>query len=174
MDGLLLDQAFFQVRPGSPNDVDSIVRLHFAAVHITASSAYPEAILNGWSPDAKDEKRKRRIRAAMAKGDEFFVVAVVDHLVRGFGSIVPSRGELRAVYVDPVCGSRGVGTAILLELEKVAREHGVSRLQMDASLNAESFYEKRGYSVIARGTHTLAGGLQMACVAMEKDLTLGG
>jgi Acetyltransferase (GNAT) family. len=64
--------------------------------------------------------------------------------VVGFGSIVPKHSELQAVYVHPRVGRTGVGTRILGILEDLALSLGVERLQIDASLNAETFYVKQG------------------------------
>jgi hypothetical protein len=47
---------------------------------------------------------------------------------------------------------------------------GIAQLHMDASINAEAFYRRAGYDVIARGTHRLRTGHEMACIRMSKRL----
>ena len=91
--------------------------------------------------------------------------------VIGCGSIVPLLQELRAVYVHPGAGRRGVGSAILRCLAQLALDRGVLQLQMDASINAEAFYRRAGYKILERGVHRLRSGREMACLKMKKSLT---
>ena len=158
------------VRPATYADAESIVRVHFAAVHETAGAFYPAEVLANWSRQP-GETRYRQIRDAIARGDELFLVAEDSSVVVGFGSIFPALQELRAVYVHPRIGRQGVGTKILQRLETMAAERGLSQLQMDASVNAEVFYRTHGYEVIARGVHRLSSGHHMTCVKMRKLLT---
>ncbi|HEV2293195.1 MAG TPA: GNAT family N-acetyltransferase [Tepidisphaeraceae bacterium] len=159
------------LRAGTVADADDLVRVHFAAVHGTASTAYPSAVLHSWAVAPDDARRRAATRQAIERGDELFVVATLDGVVCGFGSIVPASGELRAVYVDPDFGGRGVGLALLRRLEEMASDHGMSELHMHASINAERFYVKHGYRVVRRGVHRLAGGIEMPCVTMSKGIT---
>ena len=46
--------------------------------------------------------------------------------VVGFGALVPTKGEVRAVYVHPRAARRGVGSAILAQLETLALAHADS------------------------------------------------
>jgi GNAT superfamily N-acetyltransferase len=158
------------VRPAVAADAVAIIDLHFAAVHRTASAFYSSEVLDSWSRQP-DEARYQQIREVIAKGDELVLVAEDDSRVVAFGSIVPRLRELRAVYVHPDAGRRGIGYQLLTALERVALERGAVELQMDASVNAEAFYRRAGYDVVERGTHRLRSGLQMACVKMSKRLT---
>jgi N-acetylglutamate synthase-like GNAT family acetyltransferase len=110
------------------------------------------------------------MRDIIAKGDELVLIAEDVSGVCGFGAIVPRLGELRAVYVHPGVGRRGIGSQILAALEHLALVNDVSDLQMVASVNAEHFYRRAGYSVLERSTHRLATGHAMACVKMSKNL----
>ncbi len=163
-------RVFVEIRPATAADAIAIIDLHFAAVHETAAAFYPIEILDMWSR-LPDEARYQRIRNAIAKGEELFLVAQDASGVVGFGSIVPSVQELRAVYVDPKVGRTGIGSRILTSLERVAIDRGVSHLQMDASVNAEAFYLRAGYEIVERGVHRLGDGFEMACVKMKKRLS---
>jgi N-acetylglutamate synthase-like GNAT family acetyltransferase len=164
------DNLDVNLRPAVGADATAIVDLHFAAVHQTARSFYPQEVLDGWSTQP-DEARYDQFRQALEKGAEVFVVAEDASGVIGFGSIVPTLQELRAVYVHPRAGRRGVGSAILSCLEQVAIDRGVLQLQMDASINAEAFHRRAGYEILERGVHTLRSGLEMVCVKLKKSLT---
>ena len=164
------DNLDVNIRPAIVADAIAIIDLHFAAVHHSAGSFYPPEVLNSWSTQP-DETRYDHIRRALEKGEELFVVAEDASGVIGFGSIVPLLQELRAVYVHPRAGRRGVGSAILRRLEQLALDRGVLQLQMDASINAEAFYRRAGYEILERGVHRLSSGREMACLKMKKSLT---
>ncbi len=164
------DNLDVNIRPAIVADAIAIIDLHFTAVHQSASSFYPAEVLNTWSTQP-DETRYDHIRRALEKGEELFVVAEDASGVIGFGSIVPLLQELRAVYVHPRAGRRGVGSAILRCLEQLALDRGVLQLQMDASINAEAFYRRAGYEILERGVHRLRSGREMACLKMKKSLT---
>jgi ribosomal protein S18 acetylase RimI-like enzyme len=70
-----------------------------------------------------------------------------------------------------VAARKGAGSALVREIEQIARERGLRYLQMDSSVNAEPFYLHHGYSVRKRGEHLLGSRRQMACVKMEKNLS---
>ncbi len=104
-------------------------------------------------------------------GEEVAVVAETQEgKVIGFGSIVPAKSLLGALYVDPSHGHQGVGTEILTRLETLAQNAGLTELNMDSSLNAEAFYSSHGYKTIKQAEHILMSGRRMVCVQMTKSL----
>jgi len=164
------DNLDVNIRPAIVADAIAIIDLHFAAVHQSAGTFYPPEVLNSWSTQP-DETRYDHIRRALEKGEELFVVAEDASGVIGFGSIVPLSQELRAVYVHPRAGRRGVGSAILRCLEQLALDRGVLELQMDASINAKAFYRRAGFEILERGVHRFGRGHEMARLKMKKSLT---
>jgi putative acetyltransferase len=158
-----------EIRPAAAADAVTIIDLHFAAVHETAAAFYPAEVLEAWSK-RPDEARYQRMRDAIAKGEEVFVVAEDASGVVAFGSILPSLQELHAVYVHPKVGRRGVGSRILADLERRAIDRGVRQLHLSASVNAEAFYRRAGYDVIQRGVFRLTPDIEMASVKMTKRL----
>ncbi|CAF3051093.1 unnamed protein product [Rotaria sp. Silwood2] len=161
------------LRSATISDVEAILRVHYAAVHGPATSTfYTQNILRNWSPSATDERRLNQLHQAIQNNEELIVVAVSSEngMIVGFGSVIPSQQELRAVYVDPAFARRSIGTKVLATLEKLAIQHGAHKLHLDASVNAETFYYHHGYSVVDRGSHRLNSGIDMDCVKMSKDL----
>ena len=88
----------------------------------------------------------------------------------GIGALVLASSELRACYVLPSATRRGVGTALVREIERIAREHGLSHLSLESSVTAEPFYRALGYVVVERGELVLAPGISMAAIKMQKQL----
>src|SRR5262245_53759879 len=150
-------------------DVEAVLRVHYGAVHETAAADYPPAIRNDWSPPITPERTERYLRN-MTSGEEDTVVAVVDGRVVGFASIVSSLSELRAVYVSPDMGRRGVGSALLRAVEELARNRGLKELHLDSSLTAERFYAAHRYLSEGAAEHALRTGRRMPCGRMRKVL----
>jgi Histone acetyltransferase len=52
---------------------------------------------------------------------------------------------MRQVAVDEKLRRRGIGTALVSESERIARDAGYSRVVLHARMAAAGFYEKLGY-----------------------------
>lgn len=157
------------IRAGVASDAKAVIDLHFAAVRHQPSRFYSLEIINAWSAPP-DENRYTRWRRSLESGNEIVLIAEVSGQVCGFGSLCVSEQQLRALYVDPGFGRRGVGSALLFQLEAVAITKGLAELHLNASLNAEAFYRNRGFEIVRRGVHRLSAGLEMECSVMRKRL----
>jgi putative acetyltransferase len=155
------------VRLAKPADAEAIIHVHYAAVHETAAAFYPSEIIEVWSR-TPDEARYQWMRQTITQGEDVVVVAEDKSGILGFGLVISKLCELRALYVHPTAGRRGIGKKILRELETRAIAQGISYLQLNASLNAEAFYQANGYNALSRGTFRLSSKHEMDCVKMEK------
>ena len=158
-----------RIRPAVPADARAIIAVHHAAVMRTAAECYSADILTVWAAPLTAAHEAWMASIIGAPG-EWMLVAEFGGGLAGFGSILAAQAQLRALYVHPDFGGQGVGGALLTALEASARESGMSELSMDASLNAEAFYARRGFVATARGFHALRDGGRMACVTMRKTL----
>lgn len=76
------------------------------------------------------------------------LVAISDGIVIGTGALQGT--EVKSVFVSPYWNGRGVGTALMRELEEHAARHGQTSLVVSSSLSATGFYEALGYVETAR------------------------
>lgn len=137
------------------------------AIRGLAAGQYAPEVIEGWVHPPTEEN----LRALAANADgEIRLVAELDGVPAGIGALVVERSELRACYVSPDAARRGCGSAIVREIERLARAHGVARLELAASLNAEPFYAAHGYRVRERSEFVLPSGCRMPAVWMEKAL----
>ena len=153
-----------------PEDAEPMLVVHRAAIRGTAAPFYEPAIIEAWAPLPLRPDHIDALAHRIESGEEEAIVARERRMIIGFGSFVPSSRELRAVYVLPGHGRRGIGGAILDALELRARKYGLAELVMDATLNAEVFYQRHGFTVERKGEHILRGGHRMACIRMRKRL----
>ena len=84
------------------------------------------------------------------------------------GNPVPGVATIRSMFVAPELGRRGIGRAIMREVEVDAREWGMFLLRLTAMLSAERFYRALGYAGEARGHMRLPDGARLGCVRLEK------
>jgi putative acetyltransferase len=149
-------------------DARRFLEVHHAAVRGIAVKDYPQAVIEDWAPLPITDDA---VSAFLANPHhEYRIVAEIDREIVGIGGLVVQNRELSACYVDPSSARRGVGTAIVHELERVARLHGLSELELDSTLTAEAFYAALGYTLVARGDHVLHSGRAMASVRMQKKV----
>lgn len=76
------------------------------------------------------------------------LVAMSDGIVIGTGALQGT--EVKSVFVSPDWNGKGVGTALMTELEGHAARNGRTRLDVSSSLSATDFYEALGYVETAR------------------------
>lgn len=74
-------------------------------------------------------------------------------------SFAPNRGQVRYMAVQPSHRSRGIGKALLEELEVRAIESGILDIIVNSREDAVPFYQRNGYKVL-RPAHTLFGAIR--------------
>src|SRR6266545_4268686 len=136
------------VRQMLPDEARRFVEIHHDSIRGIAVRDYPQSVIDVWAPlPITDAMLDRFLRN---RDDEIRLIAELDGEPVGIGVLVVKYSELRACYVVPSAVRRGVGAAIVAEIERLAREHGAAHLQLESSLTAEPFYSALGYAVEKR------------------------
>lgn len=150
-----------------PDENRAFLEIHARSVRGLAAQHYSPEVIDGWAARITEKS----IRAFMSNpDDEIRLLAELEGEVVGLGALVVAKSELRACYVVPEAARKGVGAALVYEIERIAREYGLTELELAASINAEPFYTALGYAVVDRAEHMLRSGLRMAAVRMRKNL----
>jgi putative acetyltransferase len=151
------------IRPLAIEDMDKILRLQTSALRILSA---------GYS-DRQIESLVRSQGTARSAGDEVGYVAVCEQQIVGFGLVQVSLECIAGIYVHPDFTRCGVGTRLLLALEKLSRSRKITTMYVLSSLAAVDFYRANGYELIrASGFHS-EGNIWIPCMRMEKRL-IGG
>ncbi len=90
-----------------------------------------------------DEMDDRAIHLAAYDGDRIVAVARLH-----FNS--EEEAQIRYMAVDERYRNRGIGSEMLKELERVAREKGAKYIVLEARENAVNFYLKNGYVIVKK------------------------
>jgi len=96
------------------------------------------------------------------------IIAMRDGVIAGYGMLDLDKHEVDAMFVDPAQGGLGIGKRLLAALESLAREHGIARLHLSASMNAVPFYQAAGFVALREEAYAHPSGPMLASVAMEK------
>ena len=137
------------------------------AIRGLTASHYSQDDVESWVVPATDENLRR---LKLNPNGEIHLVAELNGKPVGIGALSLDKSYLRAVYVSPEGARQGCGSALVHEIERIARSNKLARLTLNASLNAERFYAGLGYDVLERTEVVLHDGHRMAAVRMGKDL----
>ena len=152
-----------EIRSYKPEDAVGLGRVFHRAVREGASARYDPVQVAAWSPEAPaGEIWAERLGAAET------VVAEDKGRLLGFMTVNPD-GYLDLAFVLPEAMGQGVADAIYAVLETRARAKGVGRLSTQASLLAEPFFARQGWSVL-RYQEVEIGGVILKNAWMEKPL----
>ena len=86
----------------------------------------------------------------MLANNEVFVAEIAGRIV-GFATIIAHEGndaELEGLFVEPAEWRKGIGTALVRQIEREAAAWGANRLHVLANANVLGFYEAAGFTRI--------------------------
>ena len=129
------------VRRYRPSDLDAAVAIYQSAIRDVASRDYDPVQVAGWSAVDRDEWEPWRLRCPTW-------IAEVNGVPAGFSDLEPD-GHLDMMFVHAGFQGRGVATALLNEVEAMARRLRLARIFTEASITARPFFARRGFTVIA-------------------------
>lgn len=158
----------FAIRRARLEDGEAICRAHLAAIRETAASYYSPEQIEAWAayiyPHSYEQAIREQLLLVAEDGDTGEVA--------GFAQIWLEKAVVKAVYVHPAHGRRGVGRALLQAGIEAARSDGVRQLYVEAAQNAVPFYRSLGFVAVRETQHRLNGtDTLLPCVDMIKDLT---
>jgi putative acetyltransferase len=100
--------------------------------------------------------------------NSFAVVAVLDGVVAGFGSLNHQR-EIDLLYTHKDYQGGGIGSEVLKSLESVACLKGYDELTTEASITAKSFFHSKEYMTALKNNKKV-NGTEFVNFIMKKKL----
>lgn len=133
------------VRPARPEDAEGISRVVVKTLRETNAKDYSQEVIarveQSFSPSAVSDLLVQRL----------VFVAVNDDAVIGTASL--DGRVVRTVFIEPGWQGRGVGRALMIEVERAALDRGVATLAVPSSVTAEPFYAKLGFISVRDSYH---------------------
>lgn len=138
--------ADFPLRPFLPGDTPELRELFAQSIEELTQDDYDEDQRIAWVSAAEDAEAFRDRLAQMLT-----LVVQVDGEYLGFASLKDNK-LIDMLFVHPYYAGKGVGTALVTALEKIAAARGAETLSADASDTAQAFFEKHGYEAMQRNS----------------------
>src|SRR6202453_5530995 len=139
------------LRPFLVADTPILAAIFVAAIEELTGEDYNEAQQEAWASAADDEEQFGKRLAG-----ELTLIATLQNSPVGFASL-KGTGHIDMLYVHPSAAGQGVASMLCEALEKLAGGRGAKSLTVDASDNAQGFFQKRGYVPMQRNTVTVNG-----------------
>ena len=134
------------LRPFLPKDVMALRELFAQSIEELTQEEYDEDQRAAWASMAANAQAFGQRLAG-----ETTLVVEIDGEYAGFGSLKDNR-VVDMLYVHPYFAGRGVGTALVDALEKLAKGRGSPEISVEASDAAQVFFEGRGYVAQSRNS----------------------
>jgi putative acetyltransferase len=152
-----------RLRAAAPSDAAVMAALFFDTVHAVNRRDYTPEQLDAWAPQVPTAEEWAGRQSGKA-----VIVAVAGEEVVGFAELKPD-GHIDCFYTHKDHQGRGVGTLLLADLERQARDRGIPFLSADVSLTARRFFERRGFRLL-REQQVVRRGVVLRNGLMEKPL----
>ncbi|MDX1561623.1 MAG: GNAT family N-acetyltransferase [Gammaproteobacteria bacterium] len=116
--------------------------LFYTTIRTINTRDYTEAQVRAWAPDGFDPALWAKKMDSIAP----FVAEAGSEIV-GYSDLQPD-GLIDHFFVHHRWQRRGVGRALMTEIERRAAERGIGRLYTHASITARPFFEAFGFVVV--------------------------
>ncbi len=152
-----------QIRRAKRCDAEAAFDIRFQAIQNQCSSVYTNDQVVAWTCVPLTDKYRFWV-------ENGYYLACVDGVPVATGVINLESGELEAIFVLPSFMGQGIGKRMVAHLEHLAREAGLAEIHLEATLNAQRFYQRCGFTGSAHTLYISPSGLRLACVPMRKQL----
>lgn len=147
-----------EIRPYQASDAQPVSKIIRTTMRRSNAADYPadrlQLLIDYFSSEKVQQMNEDRV----------CLVAEVDGEVIATGAV--EADELVTFFVQPEHHGKGIGTALLTELERIAFARGLGQLRVDASLTGAPFYERHGYE----RTGEVLDGTAGPQIPMEKQM----
>jgi putative acetyltransferase len=126
------------IRHATQDDRDAIIAVHIAAVR-AIDSHYSKEEIEAFAIPKDPASYEEAIR------DKEFYVAENDDQIVGFAILNQPKSEIEAVFSHPAGRGLRVGSTLIKTLEARASALELTKLTLNASLNAVEFYKHCGF-----------------------------
>ena len=131
------------LRPYLAADAERCAAIFRASVEESASEDYSAEQCAAWAARADDPGFANRLAGALT------LIALVDGEPAGFASL-KGADAIDMLYVDPAFARRGVATALVDALVRLAAARGAKTMASDVSDTARPLFERQGFQAERR------------------------
>jgi len=131
------------IRQYIADDAQHLASIYYNTIHNINVKDYSEDQVNAWAPDSPLEltgwKKKWETITPL--------VALINNKIVGFTEF-ESNGHIDCFYVHHEYQGVGVGSALMNEVFKTARDLNLKRVFAEVSITAKPFFLSKGFKVV--------------------------
>lgn len=136
-----------EIRLADAADAEAISRLVIRSLRESNAGDYrPDHIAGlvaGFSAEGVSERMKGRTTFVAIQGGEIV------------GTASLGDGRVHTVFINPDLQGRGIGAALMAQVEALAQTRAIPLLTVRSSITAEGFYQKLGYHPVREEVYGL-------------------
>ncbi|MNK96740.1 hypothetical protein D3C87_1170360 [compost metagenome] len=138
----------WEIRIAKSSDAEAACEIFKSSVLNICGPHYnnDRQILDYWNSNKTPDK----VLSWIENKDFYFLVAQSKGAIEGLAFINETTGELYAVYLIPQAVGFGLGQKLLDLMLVQASKKKLFKVFLKSSLNAKSFYEKRGFNIVGQ------------------------
>lgn len=152
------------LRKALASDAQAIFDLRNCSIRSLCKGFYSDDLLSRWTEGVGPSPE------FMEFVSQSIYVIESQSTIIGCGALSLIDGKIDAVFVDPDHVGNGIGRHVVQFLEKIAKENGSTMLQLEATLNAASFYRRLGFTGDVVSLYQSPRGFSLECIKMSKAL----
>lgn len=154
------------LRRANPQEAEILWNIRNQAIRHGCKTSYGADVIARWTPDLMPERYRQ-----MVIEYPFYVVEDEKGDIAATGYLDLDTHCLEAIFTLSAASGKGMATRIIEALKNEARSRGIARLRLDATPNAQSFYQKMGFvTLIETYHHSRMAGADLRCFEMAIDL----
>ena len=154
------------VRLAIPAEAEECWKIRNQAIRHGCIGSYDVAVIEAWTPAAMPEGYRRAIAS-----NPFFVVDGPNSRPVATGFLDISAGSVEAVFTLPEYLGKGLGSLIIGAIKDEARRQGFKELVLSSTPNAQSFYEKHGFTVVSESLYPSSlAQTELRCIVMKTKI----
>ncbi|HHK9553980.1 GNAT family N-acetyltransferase [Enterobacter sichuanensis] len=150
------------LRKAKPQEAETLWNIRNQAIRHGCKASYDADVIARWTPVLMPERYRQ-----MVIEYPFYVVEDEKGHVAATGYLDLDTHCLEAIFTLPAATGKGMATRIIEALKQEARSRGITRLTLDATPNAWTFYQKLGFVTLnEKYHHSRMAGADLRCFEM--------
>lgn len=137
-----------RIRLALPEEAEACWNVRNLAIRYGCKHSYDPKIIEAWTPEVMPESYRDVITA-----NPFFVIEGPAARPAATGYLDLSSRSVEAIFTSPDYAGKGLASRIIEAIKDEARKRGFRQLTLSSTPNAQTFYERHGFTFLREGAH---------------------